>query len=176
MVFFPGDPYTQNEFQRSKTLLLPHGAPMALTGLDHINLKVRDLERSRRFYELLGLQETGHRAGMLFFSLGDHHHHLALYEVGPDAPKPARGSVGLGHVGFAVESESELSGFRQKLEAAGHSIEATIDHVVSKSMYLRDPDGNMVELAYNLPRSQWANMENPLAEDRPYEVPVKNRP
>ena len=144
---------------------------MALTGLDHVNLKVRDLERSRRFYELLGLKETSHRDGMLFFALGDHHHHLALYEVGPNATNPPRGSVGLGHFSFSVESESELSGFRQKLEAAGHSIETTIDHVVSKSMYFRDPDGNMVELAYNLPRSQWAKMENPLAEDRPYEVP-----
>ena len=119
---------------------------MALTGLDHINLKVRDLERSRRFYELLGLKESGHRDGMLFFSLGDHHHHVALYEVGPDALKPQKGSVGLGHVGFAVETEGELSGFRRKLEAAGHRIEATIDHIVSKSVYVRDPDGNTIQL------------------------------
>ena len=143
---------------------------MAVTGIDHVNLKVRDLEASRRFYELLGLRETSHRDGMLFFAVGDHHHHVALYQVQPDAPKPERGAVGLGHMGLAVESEDELRTFARKLEDAGYPLHATIDHIVSRSVYVRDPDGNMVELAYNLPREQWAHLDNPLAEDRPYDL------
>ncbi len=147
---------------------------MGLTGIDHVNLKVRDLERSRRFYELLGLKESGHRQGMLFFAVGDHHHHVALSEVGPDAPKPPRGGVGLGHVALAVETEAELSGLYHKLEKAGYRIDTTMDHIVSRSVYVRDPDGNLVEIAYNLPHSEWAHMENPLADDRPYDIPLED--
>lgn len=146
---------------------------MALTGIDHINLKVRDLERSRRFYELLGLRETSHRENMLFFAVGDHHHHVALYRVNSDAAEPPKGGVGLGHVGLEVESEAELIEAYYRLEEAGYPVHSTLDHIVSKSVYLRDPDGNMVELAYNLPRNQWAHLENPLGEDRPYPIPPR---
>jgi len=78
--------------------------------------------------------------------------------------------VRLGHVGLAVESEDELRTFARKLEDAGYPLHATIDHIVSRSVYVRDPDGNMVKLAYNLPREQWAHMDNRLAEDRPYDL------
>lgn len=143
---------------------------MAMLGIDHVNLKVRDLEKSRPFYELLGLRQSGHREGMLFFSAGPHHHHVALYEVGPKAPLPGKGGVGLGHLGLAVESEEELKGTARRLEQAGYPIFTTIDHVVSKSAYVRDPDGNVVEIAYNVPRAEWERMDNPLGEDRPYDI------
>ncbi len=110
---------------------------------------------------------------MLFFAVGDHHHHVALYRVDSDAPRPPRGGVGLGHVALEIESEAELVEASRRMEDAGYPIHSTLDHVVSKSVYLRDPDGNMVELAYNVPREQWAHLENPLAEDRPYTLPPR---
>ena len=69
-----------------------------------------------------------------------------------------------------MESEAELKSFADKLEAAGYPAHTAIDHIVSRSVYFRDPDGNMVELAYNLPRDQWKDLDNPLAVDKPYDL------
>jgi len=144
---------------------------MAGIGIDHVNIKVRDLEASRRFYELVGFRQSGHREGMLFFTLGGHHHHLGLYQVAPDAPGAAKEAVGMLHFCVNVEAEAELGALARKVEAAGYRVLTTVDHVVSKSVYLRDPDGNVLELAYNLPTAEWEHLENPLATDRPYSLP-----
>ena len=66
----------------------------------HVVLRVRDLERSSAFYELLGFTKVAELGGMMaFFSAtGANHHDIALQRVGPTAPQPAPNAVGLYHV------------------------------------------------------------------------------
>jgi catechol 2,3-dioxygenase len=118
--------------------------------LGHAVLKVRDMGRAEDFYcGVLGLPvaarlEQG--ATMTFFTLGNHHD-FALVAVGAGGPDVADDSPGLFHVAFKVgDSLDQLRAVEKELEAAGVAIEMTADHTVTQSIYLRDPDGNGVEL------------------------------
>lgn len=129
--------------------------------LAHIVLYVRDLEQSRRFYrDIVGLAPVGTifdgRAAML--SGGRTHHELLLIEVG-NAPGPLQGRrIGLYHTGWKVgESLDALRALKARLEQAGVPIDGMSDHTVSQSLYLRDPDGNEVELFVDDPRIDWRN-------------------
>lgn len=132
--------------------------------LGHIVLYVKDLQASIHFYqEIVGLEVKGrifnNRASML--TGGRTHHELLLIEVG-DAPGPLQGRrIGLYHVGWKIgNSLDDLRGMHQKLEDAGHAIDGISDHTVSQSIYLRDPDGNEVELYVDDPDYDWqANAE-----------------
>lgn len=144
---------------------------MAITGINHVVLKVRNLERSEAFYRLLGFSPAGHRNGMRFLRAGTHHHDLALFEVGERAPAAAKEAVGLFHFCVTVEREGELAEFAALLEQDGHKVSPGMDHVVSRSFYTKDPDGNTVELTWDAPESEWRHMANPFAEDRAYTLP-----
>ena len=147
---------------------------MALKGINHVVLKVRDLERSDRFYRLLGFEPAGTREAMRmrFYHGGAHAHDLALIEMGADAPEPPRDGVGLYHFCVTVEDEAELGVLEGRLREAGYRVSEGVDHVVSHSIYTRDPDGNGVELTWDTPPSDWKHMDNPFALDRPYAVPA----
>ena len=123
---------------------------MEVERLGHAVLKVRDIERAEAFYHgVLGLPIAARmqgRAAMTFFTLGNHHD-FAVVAVGPDGPDAAANSPGLFHVAFKVgDSTDDLRAVKMELDAAGVPIEAVSDHTVSQSIYLRDPDGNGVEL------------------------------
>jgi catechol 2,3-dioxygenase len=121
---------------------------MKIRALGHVVLQVRDRERSESFYNgLLGLPIAArYESLMTFFTLGNHHD-FAVVEVGKDAPDAPPTSPGLAHVAFKVgDSMDELRAVKQELEAAGATIDSVMDHTVSQSLYLRDPDGNTVEL------------------------------
>jgi catechol 2,3-dioxygenase len=140
-------------------------------GINHIVLKVCNLEASDKFYrEALGLTKVGARGRMWFYTAGAHHHDLALVETGRPAPGVAESS--LFHFCLDVADESALVRVYRRCLAAGVPILGSVDHNISRSFYLRDPDGNVVELTYDLPRGQWANSTEPFAEDLPYELPV----
>ena len=130
-----------------------------MVGLGHVVYYVHDLQRSLRFYEqAVGLSIKGTifngRAALL--SGGRTHHELLLIEVG-DAPGPLTGKrAGLYHVGWKVgESLDELREVKQRLESLGYSVEAMSDHTISYSLYLRDPDGNEVELYVDNMEFDW---------------------
>ncbi len=136
--------------------------------LAHVVLYVRDLERSLRFYrDLVGLQVVGSifggRAAML--TGGRTHHELLLIEVGT-APGPLQGRrIGLYHVGWKIgESLEVLRAMKARLEQAGVPIDGISDHTVSQSLYVRDPDGNEIELFVDDPRVDWRHDKSWIAE------------
>jgi catechol 2,3-dioxygenase len=126
--------------------------------IGHVHLKVANIERSLAFYrDLLGLQLTG-RAGddAAFLSAGSYHHHLAINAwESRGGSAPPRGTTGLYHVAFLYPDRAALGDALRRLNAAGASIEAAHDHGVGEAIYLRDPDGNGIELCWDRPESEW---------------------
>jgi catechol 2,3-dioxygenase len=142
----------------------------------HVVLKVRSLERSVPFYrDVLGLREVarlgGRMGSMVFFSAtGENHHDLALLEVGPAAPRPDPGAVGLYHVAFKIGDRLEaLRAARAVLEAHGIRY-ALADHRVSQSLYLNDPDGHGLELYVDADPRIWREDPEAVATVRPLEL------
>src|SRR6266849_5685393 len=141
-----------------------------MINLAHVVFYVRDLKASVAFYsEIVGLSLVGkifnERAAML--TGGSTHHELLLIQVG-DAPGPLAGRrIGLYHIGWKIGDDLEaLRLMRDRLTAANYSIDGMSDHTVSQSIYLRDPDGNEVELFVDNPTIDWKNnrewMEEPV--------------
>lgn len=133
--------------------------------LGHVVFYVRSLERSLAFYrDLLGFEEVGRvfNGTAAALTAGRTHHEILLIEVG-EAPAPPVGRrLGLYHIGIKVgDSLDELRTAKQELEQAGVHIGGMSDHTVSQSLYLRDPDGNEVELYVDADEAVWKN--NPEA-------------
>ena len=126
--------------------------------IGHVHLKVADLDRSLAFYrDVLGFELTqrfGSQAA--FLSAGGYHHHLGLNTwESRGGPAPPPGSTGLYHVAIVYPTRALLADALRRLQKAGVPIEGASDHGVSEALYLRDPDGNGVELYWDRPRAQW---------------------
>jgi catechol-2,3-dioxygenase len=135
------------------------------TKLGHIVLRVRDLERSKRFYtRVLGLRLTGEIEGrMAFFAAGEDSHDLAVMAIGEQAPSPEPDRVGLYHFAYQVASAAELKDWYSHLKANDVTIVGSTDHGVSQGIYFLDPDGNELELSYEVPPEEWPQDANPFA-------------
>ena len=131
--------------------------------LNHAVLYVRDAQASSEFYQrALGFAvvgEMGNAAVFLRASASDNHHDLALFSVGPDAPLPERGRVGLYHLAWEVPTIDDLAEARKHLSELG-ALVGESDHGVTKSLYGKDPDGNEFEVMWMVPREQWGDMEH----------------
>jgi len=126
--------------------------------LGHLVLRVRDLERSEQFYrEVLGLEVVDRMGRQMSFLTAreDASHELALLALGPAAPGPDPHRVGLYHFAFQVDSIEELRAFHKQLQENGVQIVGIGDHGISLGVYFLDPDGNEIEVYYELPREQW---------------------
>lgn len=124
----------------------------------HTHLKVADLERALGFWhDVLGFEITqriGRQAA--FLSAGGYHHHIGLntWESAGGPPPPAH-TTGLYHVAILYPTRALLADAVRRVLAAGIELEGASDHGVSEAIYLRDPDGNGVELYWDRPREQW---------------------
>ena len=126
--------------------------------LGHVVFYVRDLNRSLTFYrDLLRFDEVGKIGGHVSaLTSGRTHHEILLIEVG-DAPGPMQGKrIGLYHIGIKVGNTlNELRSVRDELIEHGIQIDGASDHTVTQSLYVRDPDGNEVELYVDADPKIW---------------------
>jgi catechol 2,3-dioxygenase len=107
------------------------------------------VDASVHFYqEALGMELVQGREGMAFLSFGTQHHDVALFKV---RGEPAQGTLGLSHVAFEMEGGmDELREAHQRLLDMGAPIRSVTDHGMTHSVYFFDPDGNRLEIYYDV--------------------------
>jgi catechol-2,3-dioxygenase len=144
-------------------------------GINHLVLNVRDIEESHRFWtEIVGLKQVaalrprpnGPALPKMRFYSADHdgkltHHDVALVES-PNLPPPADwvladGSVAINHVALAMPSREAWLKQLAFLQSRGIKFNWRVNHGVTHSVYINDPNGYGVEFLYELPREMWEN-------------------
>lgn len=129
--------------------------------IGHVHLKVADLDRAIAFYSgVLGFDVTMRTPGAAFLSAGGYHHHIGLNTWDSAAGVPPRGSTGLYHFAIRYPTRAALGDALRRLADHHIPLDGASDHGVSEALYLRDPDGNGVELYWDRPQQTW-----PRAED-----------
>jgi catechol 2,3-dioxygenase len=133
-------------------------APIRLKGIGHVNLRVADQEASKRFYrDILGfaIAEEDPEHGGVFMTLGENFHTLDIGQhPAPDtAQRPQRGQIGLAHIAFQVGSYKALRDAYAHLVNSGVEILRATNHVNQRSFYFADPDGNTLEIYYEMPHA-----------------------
>lgn len=137
--------------------------------LNHAVLYVRDASRSAAFYqEAFGFEvvtEVGNGVAVFLKAAGaENHHDLGLFSIGPDAPRPEPGRVGLYHLAWQVDTIQDLAEMRTRLQRMG-ALVGQSDHGATKSLYAQDPDGNEFEVMWLVPRDQWGAKEHEATVD-----------
>jgi len=144
--------------------------PSRPSGVNHLVLNVRDLEASHRFYtEVLGFEHCGVLGDhipmtMHFYRSGPgHHHDIALVQMRPeDAATPVPewgmrpGSSALNHVAICYPDRESWLHQLEHLREMGVDFLVRGDHGMTHSLYIADPDGNGIEVLYELPEEVWA--------------------
>ena len=135
----------------------------ASTRIGHIHLKVSDIDKSLAFYEsLLGFEiQQRYGSQAVFLSAGGYHHHIGLntWESKGAGPAPSY-AVGLYHTAILFPTRKDLSIALRRIISANYPITGAANHGVSHAIYLDDPDGNGVELYWDLPKEEWPLDEN----------------
>lgn len=148
--------------------------PATPTGLNHLVINVRDMEESHKFWtEVVGMRQVGqlhpteqrpNPPNMRFYSgLKDgkaNHHDLALVE-NKDLPKPPEDwsmfgmPVAVNHIAITFPDRESWLAHLEYLQEKGVKFNRRLDHGMTHSLYINDPNGYGVELLYELPREVW---------------------
>jgi catechol-2,3-dioxygenase len=144
-------------------------------GLNHLVLNVRNLEESHTFWtEIVGFKQVGELKAtpkrpnpprMRFYS-GDHgdgqmnHHDIALVENTSLPAPPAEWSmfgmpVAVNHIAVAMPDREAWLSHVAYLQDKGVKFDRRVDHGMTHSLYIHDPNGYGVEILYELPREVW---------------------
>jgi catechol-2,3-dioxygenase len=139
-----------------------------VTGLGHVGIYVRDLERMVAFYrDLLGMQVTKQnwRAGVVFLSADPQavDHEIALMRGRPAADEPKL----IQQISMRVSTLDDLRAFRRKLVADGYRIESVVNHASAIGCYFFDPEGNRTEVFWVTGRPCWVPTANPIDIEQP---------
>jgi len=143
--------------------------------IGHVHLRTSDIDRVRDFYvgilgfdlihEARGVPGWGTTGDILFVSAGGYHHHLGFntWKSAGGPPQPD-GVAGLHHVALNFPTRAALADAVQRLVDAGWPLRDLIDHGTHLAVYLGDPDGNDLELAWDRPQDEWSQRERPPFE------------
>jgi catechol 2,3-dioxygenase len=128
----------------------------AAADVGHVNLTVTDLERAVAFYrDVIGLRVTQRDEQSAFLAAGDYHHHVALNTWDADAREPPAHAAGLHHFALRLPDAVAMAEVVVRILRAGHELLGATDHGVNLAVYLRDPDGNGLELMLDRPSARW---------------------
>ena len=133
------------------------------TRIGHVHLKVANIERALEFYrDILGFEVTQwYGEDAVFLSAGGYHHHIGLNTwMSRNAPPAPRNSAGLFHLAILYPERRDLAQALLWVLEAKYPLDGASDHGVSEALYLRDPDGNGVELYRDRPEDQWPRTED----------------
>src|SRR6202171_2194894 len=122
-----------------------------------VPLKTADIDRIHHFYvDILGFDVVMRMRDALFLSAGGYHHHLGFntWESKGGTPPPP-GYTGLYHVAIRYPTRAALGDALRRLVAADWPLDGVNDHGTHEALYLRDPDENGLELAWDRPEDQW---------------------
>jgi len=134
--------------------------------IGHVHLRTADIDRVRDFYvgvlgfgvveEARGVPGWGTAGDILFLAAGDYHHHLGFntWKSAGGGPQPD-GVCGLHHVAINYPTRAGLADAVRRLQAVDWPLRQLSDHGTHEAVYLSDPDGNDLELAWDRPRDQW---------------------
>ncbi|MGH2757447.1 MAG: VOC family protein [Actinomycetota bacterium] len=128
------------------------------TQIGHVHLKVSDIARAEKWYqEVLGFEvTTRYGSDASFMSAGGYHHHIGLntwHSRGGSAP--AANTTGLYHFAILYPDRPALARALKRVLESGWPVDGASDHGVSEAIYLRDPDGNGIELYRDRPKEEW---------------------
>jgi len=133
--------------------------------IGHVVIKVRNLERSRKFYtEILGMDvmmEIPAIPGCFLANNRRDHHEIALFEVGAEGDGLHGRQIGLAHIAFRLRNEQDLRAAYKEFKEKDVPISFTVDHGVTKSIYFRDPDGHELEVYVDNSPEEMAKFPNP---------------
>jgi catechol 2,3-dioxygenase len=144
--------------------------PIAPRGINHLVLNVRDIEESHRFWtEVVGFQQVSElKPGpgrpnppkMRFYTSGGHHHELALVENPQLPPPPAEWTMfgmptAINHIAVTYPSRDAWLQQLSYLQKKGVKFDRRVEHGMTHSLYIHDPNGYGVELVYDQPREIW---------------------
>lgn len=147
--------------------------PRSPSGLNHLVLNVRNMDQSHAFWtEIVGLKQVGqlkktatrpNPPNMRFYSCDhagkDNHHDIALVEntALPEPPKEGMSGmpVAVNHIAIAFPTREAWLAHLEYLQARGQKFNRRVDHGMTHSLYINDPNGYGVELLYELPREVW---------------------
>jgi catechol-2,3-dioxygenase len=140
---------------------------MPVTRMNHAVLYVRDVARTSAFYrDVLDFKVVNEIPGSAVFlqapsSTNDHD--VGLFQVGSSAgPSQAgRGTVGLYHIAWEVDTLDELARVASKLREAGSLVGAS-DHGTTKALYAHDPDGLEFEVCWLVPADRLSVEDGPM--------------
>ena len=142
--------------------------------IGHVHLRTADIDRIRHFYvdimgfdvvmEARGVPGWGTTGDILFVSAGGYHHHLGFntWKSRDGDPQPD-GYAGLHHVALNFSSQAELARTVKRLVEAGVPLRQLTDHGTHLAVYLSDPDGNDLELAWDRPADQWPSFKGDVS-------------
>ena len=155
---------------------MPDGAspagttPVTPTGLNHLVLNVRNIDESHRFWtEVLGFKQVGelrraNAARMRFYS-GDHsgkfHHHDVAMIENPNLPPPPEKwqmsglPIAISHIAITYPNRDAWLKQLEHIQAMGVTFNRRVNHGMTHSVYINDPNGYGVEVLYDLPREIW---------------------
>jgi catechol 2,3-dioxygenase len=169
---------TPAERQHPKGDTLPDAGFHPEVRIGHVHLRVADLARATAFYlDILGFDVMAYGPdfglpGAAFLSSRGYHHHLGLnaWDSEGGTPPPA-GHSGLYHFALLYPGRAELGRALRHILGREYPIDSAEDHGATVSVYLRDPDGNGIELYYDRPRSEWFDPQGgPILRADPFDV------